>query len=140
MRIRDQATAYPFLLLTGLIVVGWTGLGWTFHRFEWGYLYDWIDAGFVEEKAALFLIPIAGRYLIPMVVVRVLLAEVFEGQPYPQRVVNLLAGLKTLSLVLIMWGMAGLLLRSEVFAEAMQQTSLWLLLSAVLFVPTRSRA
>ena len=134
--IRDQGGVYPFLLVMAVLVTGWTGMAWGFGRFEWGFLYDVFDAGFVEEQAALFVVPIAGRYLLPLVVARLLLAECLgKRHAYPRAAAMLLAGGKTLSLLLITWGMSYTLVSSHIFVEAMSQTALWAALSLVLFWP-----
>lgn len=128
-RGRWARSSYPFLLLLGVLASGWGTLAWTFHRLEWGFLYEWFAAGTVEDKVAFFAPLIALRYVLPMLVVRTLLAEFLEpGTPYPRRRITMCAGVKVLSLVFIALGMGFTHAGSDVYFEAVQESTIWLVM------------
>jgi hypothetical protein len=138
---RQRCGAYPLLLLSGVWACGWVTLAWTFHRLEWGFLYDWLDAALVEARAGVFIALIVVRYAIPLVMVRmVLAAELGDLWPYPQRIIALLTGLKTLAALSMAVGMGFFLAGNDFYLEAVQETAIWAVLSAVLLMPARRPA
>ncbi len=141
--LKDAGTAaYLLLLACGVWAAGWAGLAWTFHRLEWGFLYDWLDTGFVEDNSGLFLPGIVVRFVIPMIMMRIALAAgTGAARPYPQRAAALLAGLKTLSVLFITLGIGLHVFGDDVYLDGVQQTGIWCLLSAALiFSPRRHEA
>jgi len=132
-RGRWAQSSYPFLLLLGVLVAGWGTLAWTFHRLEWHFLYEWFAARAVEDKVAMFAPAIVLRYVLPMLVVRTLLAEFFEpAVAYPRRRITMYAGVKVLSLVFIALGLAFTHAGSDVYFEAVQESTIWLVMMLAL--------
>jgi hypothetical protein len=117
------------LLLIGVVATGWFTLAWTFHRFEWGFLYDWFEASFVEWNVAAFLLPIILRYALPILMLRLLLAAEPPGRPASGAALAV-AGLKALSVVLVACGMGLHRVDSNVYLEAVQQATIWAWLAA----------
>ena len=65
--------AYAALLLFAFFASGWVSFAWTLHRLEWGFLYDFWSAAFVESHVAAFLPLLMGRFALPLIAARVLL-------------------------------------------------------------------
>ncbi len=133
---RERPTLYLFLLLTGVWAAGWVTLAWTLRWFEWGFLYDWFDPALVEHHAAWFLVPIAARYALPLIMFRLVLGEALGTRwPYPQAGAILLAGIKVLSLLMIVIGIGAHDVASDVYLEAVQQAAIWIVVVWPLFLP-----
>jgi hypothetical protein len=121
-----RSSLYTFMLLLAAAMSAWVTLAWTFHRLEWGFLFDWFEVRFVERKVGLFALPIALRFCIPLVMARLLLAEAFgDTWAYPQRWVTLLAGFKAFATLMIALGLACHQAATEAYLEAVQQTAIW---------------
>jgi hypothetical protein len=122
------------------LVTGWVTLAWTFHRLEWGLLYDLLGAELVERHAGLFIPIIALRYVIPIVLARILLAEAFGDRwRYPQLGITLVAGARTLSLLFVTLGIGHHQVRSDMYLEAVQETAIWAIVTLALFWPPTVR-
>ena len=128
-RGRWARASYPLLALLAATAVGWGTLAWTVHRLEWHFLYDWFAAGTVEDNVAIFAPAIVLRYLLPMLIMRMLLAEFLQpASPYPLRRITRYAGIKLLSLVFIALGMGMVHAGSEIYFEAVQEITVWAVL------------
>ncbi|MHC4948331.1 MAG: alkaline phosphatase family protein [Planctomycetota bacterium] len=129
-----------FLLVLAVMATGWCTIAWTFHRLEWGILYDWFDAAYIEWNVGLFLPAIVLRYCLPLMIFRLLLAEtVGPRDPYPQRAALLVTGGKALAVCLVACGMGCHRVRSDVYLEAVQETAIWGLMAFVVAWPARKR-
>jgi len=132
-RGRWAASSYPLLLLLGVLASGWGTLAWTFHRMEWHFLYEWFAARTVEDKVAMLAPLIVLRYVLPMLVMRTLAAEFLDPTVgYPRRRITMYAGIKVLSLVFIALGMAFTHAGSDVYFEAVQESTIWLVMMLAL--------
>jgi hypothetical protein len=121
---RELRHHYAMLMLLSVVVAGWVTVAWTLHMFEWGVVYDWFPAAFVEENALLFVPIINGRYLIPVLMARLLLAEQLgDRQAYPSGHVWTAAGAKVVSLALILTGIGYAIADSEVYLESIQEAA-----------------
>jgi hypothetical protein len=131
-------SAYLLLMLVGALATGWVTLAWTFHWLDWSFLYNWFGADFVERNVAMFLAPLVLRYIAPLIMIRIVLADAL-GKPwvYPRRSVTLLAGIKTLSVLLVACGIGLHRVSSDVYLEAVQESAIWLILCLALFWPAR---
>ena len=130
---RWAGASTPLLGLLATTAVGWGTLAWTVHRLEWHFLYDWLAAGFVENNVVLFAPAIVLRYLLPMFIMRMLLAEFLQpAAPYPRRRITRYAGIKLLSLVFIALGMGLVHAGSDIYFEAVQETTIWAVLALAL--------
>ena len=54
-----RPSVYSYVLLLAAAVSAWVTLAWTFHRMEWGFLFDWCEVRFVERNVGFFALPIA---------------------------------------------------------------------------------
>lgn len=120
---RERARAV--LMFLSFMVTGWVTFAWTVHRLEWGFLYDWFSAPFVERHVAFFLPLILARYLLPLLVARLVIAEELGRETrYPSREVWLLAGWKVASLFLLTVGIAGTSSTTEIYLEGAEETAI----------------
>jgi hypothetical protein len=124
-----RVQAHSLLLLFAFFVSGWVSFAWTLHRLEWRFLYDFWSAAFVETHVAAFLPLLMGRFALPLVAARVLLTrELCSAQPQDSRSALggawLLAGSKVASLMFWSYGIAFVSVASDVYLEAVQETSL----------------
>ena len=121
-------SGYAFLMIISMIAVGWITLAWTVHRLEFFFVFDWFSTGTVTKYVVLFLPFIILRYMIPLIMIRILLTEVFKrSSPFPHRAVLVVAGLKLCSLLLIFYGI-GLNNTSNVYYEGVQEAGIWIIL------------
>jgi hypothetical protein len=129
-RLRGQAWA--LLLFFAFFAAGWVSFAWTVHQLEWGFLYDWLSAAFVERQVLWLLPLILGRYALPLVAARRLLARELAdaSSVYPHGLVRLLVGGKVLSLLLWAYGIAYVTVASDLYLEAVQETGIAVVLWA----------
>ena len=104
--------------------------GWTVHRLEWHFLYDWLPAPTVERYVWLFVPLISARCLLPRSS-RVLLAEAL-GRPKLEvrRLAWTLAGAKVLTVVLFAAGISWADSQSDAYLEAAQEAGVATVLTA----------
>jgi len=126
-----RSLGYGLLLLFAWFGTGWVSFGWTVHRLEWHFLYDWFPAPTVERYVWLFVPLILARCLLPLILARVLLAESL-GRPELEvrRIAWTLAGAKVLTVVLFATGIGWADSRSDAYLEAAQETGVATLLTA----------
>jgi hypothetical protein len=115
-----QKHSRVFLLMLGVIVSGWVTLAWTAHRLEWAVLYDWLPGDLVERRVAFFLPLILGRYAIPVLMAREILAEPF-GAGHPARTALRLSGVKFFALAMMVLGIGCYSVASDVYLEAVEE-------------------
>jgi hypothetical protein len=120
-----------FLRVLGMVVAGWVTLAWGVRWLEWGFLYDWFGAEFVETHVGWFLPLILMRYVIPVWIVRILLGEEpEEGRAESERTSWLVWGAKILSLLLFAYGAWHFEPTTDPRLEAAAQTALATVLAA----------
>jgi hypothetical protein len=117
--------AHAALLFFSLMAAGWVTFAWTVHRLEWGFLYEWFSAPFVERHVGFFLPLILARYVLPLLVARFVLAGEFARDgAYPGRAVSLIAGLKIASLFLLTVGIGSSSSTTEIYLEGAEETAI----------------
>jgi hypothetical protein len=121
--------AHALLLFFAFFASGWVNLAWTLHRLEWRVLYDFWSAAFVERHVAAFAPLLIGRFALPLLAARVLLARELEvaaeaGTPRALDLAWLFAGSKVASLMFWSYGIAFVSVASDVYLEAVQETCL----------------
>lgn len=126
--LRVRRGAPVFLLAVGVIASGFGTLSWTTHRLEWSFLYDWFPGDVVERRAPLFIPLLVGRYVLPVLIVRHLLTDVFHSPP-PVRDGLALDGIKVLALSLSAIGIALHAPVSDAFVFVVEQQILFFFLS-----------
>jgi len=122
-----RTLAHAALLLLAFFASGWVSFAWTLHRLEWAFLYDFWSAAFVERNVASFLPLLMGRFALPLIAARVLLREELPEAASGQRALGLawlLSGSKVASLMFWSYGTAFVSVASDVYLEAVQETSL----------------
>jgi hypothetical protein len=124
-----RSHAHALLLFFAFFASGWVSFAWTLHRLEWSFLYDFWSAAFVERHVAAFAPLLVGRFALPLLAARVLLAREFEveAEPGATRALDLawlLAGSKVASLMFWSYGIAFVSVASDVYLEAVQETCL----------------
>ena len=122
-----RSYAHAALLLLAFFVSGWVSFAWTLHRLEWAFLYDFWSAGFIERHVASFLPLLMGRFALPLVAARVLLQRELPEAELSSRALGgawLLVGTKVASLMFWSYGTAFVSVASDVYLEAVQETSL----------------
>jgi hypothetical protein len=106
--------------MLALVLAGWVTVAWTLHLYEWKVLYSWFPAAFLEEQALLFIPFINGRYILPVLMARMLLREGFvRVGDYPRDTVWTALGVKVVSLTCIVTGIGFVMADSEVYLEAL---------------------
>ncbi|MBW2522740.1 MAG: alkaline phosphatase family protein [Deltaproteobacteria bacterium] len=121
-----QARAHhrAILMMFAIVVAGWVTVAWTLHLYEWKFLYQLWSPTFVEDHALWFVPLINGRYLIPVLMARLVVAEGFgPATPYPRRLVWTGAGVKAISLALVLTGIGYTMADSDVYLEAVQEAA-----------------
>jgi hypothetical protein len=121
--------AHALLLFFAFFASGWVNLAWTLHRLEWRVLYDFWSAAFVERHVAAFAPLLIGRFALPLLAARVLLARELEvaaeaGTSRALDLAWLFAGSKVASLMFWSYGIAFVSVASDVYLEAVQETCL----------------
>jgi hypothetical protein len=121
-RPKQRAQHEAILSMLSLVVAGWVTVAWTLHLFEWKVLYTWFPAAFVEENALFFIPFINGRYLIPVLMARLLLREGATAD-YPRKAVWTALGAKVASFACIVSGIGYVMADSEVYLESIGQVA-----------------
>jgi hypothetical protein len=117
--------AHSVLLFFSFLAAGWVTFAWTVHRLEWGFLYEWFSAPFVERHVGFFLPLILARYVLPLLVARFVLAGELGGDgAYPGRAVSLIAGWKIASLFLLTVGIGSSSSTTEIYLEGAEETAI----------------
>jgi hypothetical protein len=118
-RAEDGPSLAAWLEAMALLVTAWSTLALTLYRLEWHILYEFFAPATVEQRIGLFLPVIVGRYALPLVLARRLLAEARPpGDGGAWRAAFGVAAGKTASLVLIASGYAIYDPTSELFTQA----------------------
>jgi hypothetical protein len=119
-REEDRRSFSAWLEAVALIVAAWTTLALTLHRLEWAVLYRFFPADVVERHVGLFLPVIVGRYALPLVLARRLLAEARPESRSSWRAAAGAMTTKVATLSLVVVGSAVLDPTSEPFMGAVQ--------------------
>jgi hypothetical protein len=139
---RDRRWLAAWLEAMAVLVAAWTTLALTLHRLEWSILYRFLSPPAVEANVVWLVPVIVGRYAIPLVLARRLLAEARPpgvGSTWPAARGAL--GAKLGTLVLMTAGSAILNPASEPFRVAVQTVlTLSVLALALAYEPRTSPA
>jgi hypothetical protein len=121
--------AHAVLLFFAFFASGWVSFAWTLHRLEWRFLYDYWSEAFVESHVVAFLPLLLGRFALPLLAARALLARELQesADPAGKRALGLawlLAGSKVASLMFWSYGIAFVSVASDVYLESVQEACL----------------
>jgi hypothetical protein len=120
-RQEDRASFANWLQVMALLVATWSTLALSLQRLEWHILYELFSPPFVEKHVAFFLPVIVGRYAIPLVIARRLLAESRPaGQASAWYSSFGAASVKLVTLLLVTIGYGLVNPSSEIYLEAVQ--------------------
>jgi hypothetical protein len=125
----SRTSGQALLLLFAFFASGWINFAWTLHRLEWGFLYDFWGAAFIESHVAAFLPLLVGRFALTLIAARILLRRELPAThaTEPNEALGLawlLSGSKVASLMFWSYGIAFVNVASDVYLEAVQETSL----------------
>ena len=105
--------------LLALVVAGWVTVAWTLHLYEWKMLYTWFPAAFVEEKALFFIPFINGRYVLPVLMARLLIGST----EYPRQLIHSALAVKMGVTVCVLSGVGWVMADSNIYLEAIGQAA-----------------
>jgi hypothetical protein len=127
--VRDLQITGILILFLGIVGVGWMTLGWSLGRIEWGFLFDFVSPDLVSRRMGHFYPLILIRYVIPVMVIRLLVTEVLLGKTLmPRRLMAFLVGLKYVMSLGILLGIAVTTSASAVYVGALSHIAVFLLL------------
>jgi hypothetical protein len=127
--VRDLQITGILILFLGIVGVGWMTLGWSLGRVEWGFLFDFVSPDLVSRRMGHFYPLILIRYVIPVMVIRLLVTEVLVGKTLvPMRWMAFLVGLKYVMSLGILLGIAVTTSASAVYVGALSHIAVFLLL------------
>ncbi|MDB4979756.1 MAG: hypothetical protein JWM82_508 [Myxococcales bacterium] len=119
-RREDRRSFTTWLEAMALVIAAWSTLALTLGRLEWKVFYNFFPALFVEHHVGLLLPGIVGRYALPLVLARRLLAEASPDVGSTWRQATGVMTLKVAALALGVVGSAILDPASEPFLSAVQ--------------------
>lgn len=123
--------AHAVLLFLSFLAAGWVTFAWTVHRLEWSFLYEWFSAPFVERHVGFFLPLILARYVLPLLVARLVLAgELADDGTYPGRAASFIAGWKIATLFLLTIGIGLSSSTTEIYLEGAEETAIAAVIAA----------
>ena len=138
-RREDRPSFAAWLEGMALVVAAWSTLALTLSRLEWKIFYTFFPPLFVEHHVGLLLPAIVGRYALPLILARRLLAEATPdavGSTWRRS-----AGLMTIKMTALLLGVVGAAVldpSSEPFVAAVQCVLTFSVLSlALVFEPWR---
>lgn len=127
--VRDLQLTGILILFLGIVGVGWMTLGWGLGRVEWGFLFDFVSPDLVSQRMGHFYPLILIRYVIPVMVIRLLVTEVLVGKTLvPRRLMAFLVGLKYVMSLGILLGITVTTSASAVYVGALSHIAVFLLL------------
>jgi hypothetical protein len=130
---RVPRDGHVFLLLLGVLAAGWVGLAWTTHRLEWTFLEELAPGARLDRLLVLLSPLILGRYVIPVLVARMLVDERF-AEPAARGAFRVM-GVKVLGLAAVFAGLAYVNAVSNVYLEAVEECAIFFLLMSGLAAP-----
>ncbi len=119
-RREDRRSFTIWLEAMALVIAAWSTLALTLGRLEWTVFYNFFPALFVEHHVGLLLPGIVGRYALPLILARRLLAEASPDVGSTWRQATGVMTLKVAALTLGVVGSAILDPASEPFLSAVQ--------------------
>ena len=122
------------LIVFGAIGSVWVTTGWGMRKLEWGFLYDFIPAGVVENYVGFFLPLIAVKLCLLAFIARAVVIDEMRTVPFPTDAAAFAAGLKIISLLAIGIGLHLAEPSTDLYVEAVQQIAFVLVL-CLTFLP-----
>lgn len=131
-RTEESRRWVPFFVwVLGLIVAGWVSLAWTLHRFEWAFLYDFIDPQVADTNVRWFLPLLVARFAIPIAVVRTIVDTALPS-PWGERRAFDALGAKVFALSAMLLGLAAFSVATDLYVEAYEELVVFALLAPML--------
>lgn len=135
--VRDARSHAVLLIVFGAISSIWATTGWGMRKLEWGFLYDYVPAGIVENQVGFFLPLIALKLCLPALIARAVVLLEMRDVPMPAEGAAFVAGVKILALLALGIGIHLAAPGSDLYMEAVQQIAFVLIVAAT-FLPARA--
>ena len=132
LRTREEPDHLAGVLLgvMALVAAGWVTMTWSLSRFEWAFIYDFVEPSAVEHSAIWVAPFIVARYALPVALFRLLLREARPpGVPFPYRAVLSIWAAKGVAIALFAVGTAWNNPLSDGYMEAAQQVAIFVVIS-----------
>jgi hypothetical protein len=112
-----------------LLAAGFFTVGWSIEKLEWSRIYTWFPAQWVEACAIVLVPWIVAKTALPLVLARrVFGRELGDPAAWPGETLRRLAGLKVLTLLLVLTGLGASGTVSNVYLEGAQELAVLLML------------
>jgi hypothetical protein len=125
----NTASDYTVLGVVAFLAAGFFSVSWSIEKLEWSRIYTWFPANWVEAGAVVLVPWIVAKTALPLFIARTVLGRELRGQAdWPGENLRRLAGLKLLTLLLVLTGLGQSGTVNNVYLEGAQQLTVLLIL------------
>lgn len=125
----NAASDYTVLGVVAFLAAGFFSVSWSIEKLEWSRIYTWFPANWVEAWAVVLVPWIVAKTALPLFIARIVMGRELRGLvAWPGENLRRLAGLKLLSLLLVLSGLGATGTVSNVYLEGAQQLTVLLIL------------
>lgn len=135
----NMAGDYVVLAMVAFLATGFFSVSWSIEKLEWGRIYTWFSAGWIERHAIVVVPWLVLKTALPLFIARLVLRrELGAVAVWPAERLRRLVGFKLLTLILVLAGIGASGTVSNVYLEGAQQLTILLILWVSLaFQPAR---